>query len=159
MRRRGFLGAAGAVGLAAVAGCAATQARSSGEAEQATLATEPAYGDWFRGVSNYEGTIDRRGLATVTVGVGTPGNMGAFGFGPAAVAVSPGATVVWEWTGRGGGHNVVAEDGSFTSGGLVDAAGHTFAHRFDRPGPHRYVCEPHRAMGMRAAVLVAGDAP
>ena len=161
MYRRDYLYAAGLVGLGGVvslAGCSAAGSPSPGPAAEPTLPTEPDYGDWFGGVSNFHGTVDRRGEDAVAVDVGAPANMGAFGFGPAAVAVSPGTTVVWEWTGEGGGHNVVAEDGSFSSGALVDGAGHTFTYRFDEPGVHRYVCEPHRTMGMRGAIVVlAGE--
>ena len=143
-------------GLSALAGCSAAGA-STPVGVEPTLLTEPAYGDWFDGVSNYAGTVDRRDESTVTVDVGARGNLGAFGFGPAAVAVSPGTTVVWRWTGRGGGHNVVADDGTYDSGPLVDEAGHSYERRFDAPGVSRYVCEPHRAMGMRGAVAVLAD--
>lgn len=166
MDRRAYVRAGALVGLgglSALAGCSAAEAQTpaapSATAEP-TLASEPDYGDWFRGVSNHDATVDRRGRSTVTVAVGAPANMGAFGFDPAAVAVSPGATVVWTWTGKGGAHNVVAEDGSFDSGPLVDVPGHTFGHRFDDPGITHYVCAPHRAMGMRGAVVVLeGPAP
>lgn len=159
MYRRDYLHALGLGGLAALAGCTAAGASSPEHDADPTLPTEPDYGDWFTGVSNYHATVDRRFESTVVVEVGAPGNMGAFGFGPAAVAVSPVATVVWEWTGKGGGHNVVADDGLFTSGGLVDAAGHTYELRFDAPGVFRYVCEPHRTMGMRGAVVVLAGEP
>jgi len=86
--------------------------------------------------------------------VGAPGNMGAVGFAPAAVTVSPGTTVTWVWTGKGGGRNVVAEDGSFSNGSLVDSGGYRFEIRFAEHGIDRYVCEPHRAMSMRGAVVV-----
>lgn len=158
MYRRDYLHALGLGGMAALAGCSAAGASTSEHDADPTLPTEPDYGGWFSGVSNYNATVDRRNESRVGVEVGAHGNMGAFGFGPAAVAVSPGATVVWRWTGKGGGHNVVADDGSFTSGGLVDAAGHTYELRFDAPGIFRYVCEPHRTMGMRgAAVVLAGE--
>lgn len=165
MDRRDYVRAAGLLGiggLMALSGCSASGARTSGSRSGeagAALEPEPDYGDWFEGVSNYDVTVDRRGEDSVTVRVGAPGNMGAFGFGPAAMAVSPGTTVVWEWTGRGGGHNVVADDGSFSSGALVDAASHTYVHRLDDPGVHRYVCEPHRAMGMHGAVVVLAGEP
>lgn len=159
MYRRDYLHALGLGGLAALAGCSAAGASTPEDNAELTLTAEPDYGDWFKGVSNYDATVDRRGESMVVVEVGSPGNMGAFSFGPAAVAVSPGATVVWEWTGKGGGHNVVADDGSFTSGGLVDTAGHTYERWFDAPGVFRYVCEPHRTMGMRGAVVVLAGEP
>ena len=63
--------------------------------------------------------------------------------------------MVWEWTGEGGTHNVVAEDGPFESE-TVDGDGHTFEHTFDAVGTYRYVCTPHRSLGMKGAVVV-GD--
>jgi halocyanin-like protein len=135
-----------------LAGCTTSAAPAD---DPLGLAVEPDYGDWFDGVGNYDGTVDLRGQDRVTVRVGVDANMGAFGFGPAAIAVSPGTTVVWEWTGRGGDHNVVAENGAFDSVDLVRTEGHTFAYTFDEPGVYAYVCDPHAGLGMRGAVVVA----
>jgi halocyanin-like protein len=117
--------------------------------------TEPDYGGWFDGVNNYDGTVDKRGQSEVTVDVGVPNGDGPYGFGPAAVRVDPGTTVVWEWTGDGGSHNVVAEDGSYESE-LVSEAGHTFSHTFESKGVSKYICVPHEALGMKGAIVV-GD--
>ncbi|WP_416838899.1 halocyanin domain-containing protein [Haloferax sp. DFSO52] len=156
MDRRNYLRTAGLLALTTLAGCVAAGAGESPSPEttESTLPVEPEYGDWFENVSNYDGTVDHRGEAEVLVHVGVKGNMGALGFGPAAVAVSPETTVVWEWTGNGGGHNVVSEDDAFDSGPLVADAGHRYTLRFDDVGTYRYVCEPHRTMGMRGAVVV-----
>ncbi|MXR40546.1 halocyanin domain-containing protein [Halobaculum sp. WSA2] len=110
---------------------------------------------WFGNVSNYDGVVDKRGMNTVTVTVGAPGNGGGFAFGPAAVRVDPGTTVVWEWTGEGGMHNVAATDGAYESA-LSSDAGDTFERTFDAEGISRYVCTPHEPMGMKGAVVV-GD--
>lgn len=91
----------------------------------------------------------------MTVRVGVSGDMGYYKFGPAAVAVSPGTVVTWEWTGRGGEHDVAALEGSFDSGDPVRAAGTTFDRTFDAPAVYRYYCTPHRSLGMRGAVFVA----
>ena len=96
-----------------------------------------------------------RGQDAITIKVGAKGNMGDFGFGPAAVAISPATTVTWEWTGRGGAHNVVAEQGTFTSGAPVSAEGTTFKYTLGKLGVYKYVCEPHESMGMKGSVLVA----
>ncbi|WP_411968035.1 halocyanin domain-containing protein [Haloferax sp. YSSS75] len=159
MYRRTYLRTAGLLGLTTLAGCVAAGAGESSSVKTAEpmLPVEPDYGDWFENVSNYDGTTDRRGESEVLVHVGTKANMGSFGFGPVAAAVSPGTTVVWEWTGKGGSHNVVSEDDAFDSGPLAAAAGHRYTHRFDDVGTYRYVCEPHRAMGMRGAVVVVED--
>ena len=111
--------------------------------------------DWFSNVSNADGVVDETGSSEVTVKVGSKANNGAFGFGPAAVRVDPGTKVVWEWTGEGTPHNVVAEDGSFESE-MISEAGATFSHTFESEGVSKYVCVPHKAMGMKGAVIV-GD--
>lgn len=74
-------------------------------------------------------------------------------FDPVAARVSPGATVRWEWTGRGGRHSVVARSGAFESV-YHDAEGATFEHSFGAPALFRYFCEPHRDPGMKGGVGV-----
>jgi len=70
------------------------------------------YGDWFENVDNDDGEADRTDESTVTVAVGADDG---FAFEPAAICVTTGTTVVWEWTGEGGRHNVVERDGAFAS--------------------------------------------
>jgi nitrite reductase (NO-forming) len=125
-----------------------------GEEPAPAQSTDDEFDGWFAGVDNYDGVVDRTGESEVRVAVGSQANGGGFGFGPAAVQVSPGTTVVWEWTGEGGAHNVEATDGSFESD-MVATAGHTFTHTFDDEGTTTYFCLPHRAMGMKGAVVVA----
>lgn len=146
-RRAVLRGAAGAAtgGLAANAVAPVT----------AQAADEPDYGGWFDGTSNYDGTVDETGQETVTIAVGSQGNGGNFGFDPAAVRVDPGTKVVWEWSGKGGAHNVVAEDGRFESE-MTDAAGHTFEQTVEESGVVRYACVPHESVGMKGALVVDG---
>ncbi|WP_101296598.1 halocyanin domain-containing protein [Halegenticoccus soli] len=151
LSRRSVLRATGGALAASAVGA------SGGGVGTVAAQSEPDFGGWFDDVDNYDGVVDKRGEESVTVEVGAQGNGGAFGFGPAAVQVDPGTTVVWEWTGEGGVHNVAAEDGSFGSE-LVGEAGFTFEHRFDASGVFKYACAPHEAMVMKGAVLV-GDAP
>jgi halocyanin-like protein len=115
---------------------------------------EPDYGDWFSDVDNYDGTVDLRGQSEVTVDVGAQGNGGAFAFGPAAIRVDPGTTVIWEWTGEGGQHNVLTEEGVELGSELTAEAGFTFEHTFEEEGVTTYYCQPHRALGMKGAVVV-----
>lgn len=147
LHRRTFLrGTALAVaGGAAVAGTVAPAAAADG----VDLST------WFSDVSNFDGITDARGQTEIRVAVGAQGNGGGFAFDPPAVRVDPGTTVVWEWTGEGGMHDVTDEDGSYGSD-LVADAGHTFEHAFESEGASLYACTPHRAMGMKGAVVV-GD--
>ena len=153
-----------ALGLAGCTGGGGPATTTDSETTTDTATPEPTptatptpgspYGDWFANTDNYDGTVDRTGQDEVRVTVGAEGNGGAFAYDPAAVQVSTGTTVVWEWTGEGGQHNVLANDGEFESD-LVADAGHTFRYRFDQPGTFLYVCVPHKSLGMRGAVRVA----
>lgn len=140
MERRGFLAA---VGATAVAGCTGSGG-SDGEPE------EDGYGNWFGDVDNFDGEIDRTGQDRTRVLVGAGDGLA---FEPAAIVVAPETTVVWEWTGNGGGHNVVEIDGAFESS-LVAEAGHTFEHSFADRGLYPYFCTPHRDEGMKGGVRV-----
>jgi halocyanin-like protein len=74
-------------------------------------------------------------------------------FWPAAAQVDPGTTVTWQWTGRGGGHNVVAESGEFETDIYMED-GATFEHTFEESGTYLYYCAPHRPIGMKGAIVV-----
>ena len=144
--RRRFVQLTGAVAVSiALAGCS-----DDGGGDPAFLDDEPDYGGWFDDVDNYEGTVDATDSDEVSVDVGAEGGLS---YSPPAVAVSPGTTVVWEWTGEGGDHNVAAEDGSFQSETVGDE-GFTFEHTFEEPGIYEYVCTPHEAVGMKGAIVV-----
>lgn len=143
--RRQFLGAAATAIGVALAGCASGSADSNGGSGE--------FGGWFDNVSNYDGVTDQTGQSEVTVAVGAQGNGGGYAFDPAAIRVDVGTTVVWEWTGDGGMHNVAHEDGDFQSD-LHQTAGTTFEHTFDTADTYRYKCVPHEAMGMKGAVVV-----
>lgn len=83
----------------------------------------------------------------------------SFGFDPRTVNVQPGDTVVW--SNSGGSHNVVADDGSFTNGG-VSSSPWTFSRVFNSPGDVGYYCAPHGqpdGIGMAGIVRVAGITP
>ena len=154
--RREYLQAVGVVGAVAVAGCLASGDPGDDDGT-VYVPTEPDYRGWFDGVSTYKGTVDARGQSDVTIDVGVSGANGSYYFGPAAVAVSPGTTVTWRWTGKGGTHNVVSDAGVFDSGSLVQKAGTTFSYTFEEPRIYKYYCEPHKSLGMRGAVFVALD--
>jgi halocyanin-like protein len=110
---------------------------------------------WFAKTDGADAVEDRRGEARVEIGVGTQGNGGAFAFSPVAVRIDPGTEVVWTWTGEGGSHNVVAENGAFASE-YHSEKGATFSYVAETAGVTRYACAPHKPMGMRGA-LVVGD--
>ena len=102
----------------------------------------------------YDGMQDHMGEDEVVVLCGAGDN--GLAFEPAGIVVDAGTTVVWEWTGEGGGHNVVNEpdsDFEFESE-RTDEEGHEFEFTFDEAGYAPYVCIPHRAQGMYGAVVV-----
>lgn len=110
--------------------------------------------NYLSDANNYDGSVvDETGSDSVTVDVGAGDN--GFAFGPAAVRISTGTEVTWEWTGRGAGHNVVAEDETFTSGDeYVAEEGHTYSYTFEEAGNYNYYCVPHQGSGMLASVIV-----
>lgn len=166
--RRGFLRAAGGVAIAGLlAGCTSGGSQGNAGADtggdgsggnNGTNDTDSNDGGsiegWLADTGNYDGNITSMTSKTsVTVKVGTEGNSGANAFAPAAIEISPGTTVTWEWV--NGYHNIVDKNGQFTSGEPEQNA--TFEHTFETAGTVLYYCEPHRSMGMKGAVIVAGS--
>ncbi len=153
------LGAAGLAG--ALAGCGGGDGGegSSGSDDSAGEGDDsggvPAEVEtYLEDADNFDGTLeDATGQSEVSVRVGSEANGGNFGFSPPAVRVDAGTTVVWEWTGKGGSHNVVEEQGAFESE-LVDEQGHTFEQAVDESGVTLYNCTPHLGVGMLGAIVV-----
>ncbi len=131
--------------------------------EQGTPTTDPrpAVDSYLAPADNYDGTIvDARGRSQITVGVGVEANGGTFGFGPPAVHVDNGATVLWEWTGEGGGHTVVsADNGPLDSGDAVAEPGVNYSYTFEEDGIYNYYCTPHEGLGMKGSIIVGDDYP
>ncbi|MBT8304815.1 MAG: T9SS type A sorting domain-containing protein [Bacteroidia bacterium] len=59
--------------------------------------------------------------------------------------IEVGDTIIWEWVGDGGSHNVVSTGGpeSFDSGSTISTPGNTFSHTFTLLGDTSFECEPH----------------
>lgn len=108
--------------------------------------------DYLSDVPNYDSFEDMTGESSVTISVGAEPNNN-WSYDPPAIRVSSGTAVTWEWTGNGGAHNVIDEDGAFESE-LVDEEGHTFEYTFDSTGVSRYYCNPHKSAGMKGVVIV-----
>jgi len=108
---------------------------------------------YLEDTDNYDSVEDQTGSDQVTVLVGAEGNGGNFAFEPPAISVDSGTEVVWEWTGEGGTHNVVHEDGEFQSE-LKEEEGATFSYTLEEARAFLYFCEPHRSVGMKGAVIV-----
>jgi halocyanin-like protein len=170
--RRTFLKTAVAVSVAGslLAGCASSGTSNSGDGSSTadsggTPTTSnnagggaandgaSAFGGWLDNTANYDSVTDKTGASTVAVKVGAEGNNGPYAFAPPATRIGARTTITWKWTGKGGSHNVVAQDGSFESE-LSTEKGYTFEHTFDRSGTYKYSCEPHEAMGMKGVVVV-----
>jgi len=106
--------------------------------------------------NNYDGTVvDMTGNGTITVEVGA-GSMG-LAYGPAAVRIDTGTTIQFEWTGNGGGHNVVATDDAaapLDSGAAEGGTGVKYEYTFDSTGLTPYYCTPHQSAGMKGVIEV-----
>ena len=150
--RRRFIGAAGgSFVVGTLAGCTGG---GNGDADDDD-GEEDLLADHLSNARGYDGQLqDSTGETEVTVenGAGSDG----LAFDPAGLRIDAGTTVVWEWTGRGGGHDVASvreSDFSFQSD-RTDRQGHTFEHTFDEAGIALYVCQPHQGQRMKGGIEV-----
>ena len=152
-RRRFVRGTAAALVLGGLAGCTGN---GDDGPDYEMLDDVPAEIDEFlANARGYDGRIaDGTGADEVVVAVGA--GDGGLAYGPAAIAIDAGTTVVFEWTGAGGGHNVASTDDSATDfeSDLTSSEGATFEQTFDDPGQQFYVCTPHEGQGMLGAISV-----
>ncbi len=152
MKRRDFMRTAGGSAAATTAVVAST----------GTAAAQDELPEWdyIDGVDG--GEEDLRDQDEVTVRVGAEGNGGDLAFEPAGIWIDPGTTVIWEWTGGGGEHNVETVDGpAELDSQLTSSAGETYEYEFteDDEGITDYVCAPHEGLDMKGAVAVGDDVP
>ncbi|QLD84270.1 halocyanin domain-containing protein [Natronomonas halophila] len=164
LSRRRFVQATGAtVAVGAVAGCTGDSGNGNGNGNGNGDTPTPGgnggdvpqeIADHLDGANLYEGSVeDLTGQDEVTVNVGAGDGLA---FDPPAIRISSSTTVVWEWTGAGGSHNVASVEGSesdFTSD-YSNEEGYTFEQSFDNTGIQLYVCEPHQTQGMKGAIEV-----
>ncbi|WP_049982537.1 halocyanin domain-containing protein [Halorubrum sp. BV1] len=162
-RRRYVAGSGAVLTLGALAGCSGggdgeSGGSGDGESSEAEALDDvpSALDEYLSDARLYDGAIlDYTGEDEVTVRVGA-GDVG-FAFDPPAIRIDAGTTVVWEWTGQGGAHNVQsAEDSAteFNSGSAVSEEGTTFEQTFDSAGVQLYYCLPHQASGMLGGIDV-----
>jgi halocyanin-like protein len=157
LSRRGFMRAATGAATATAATGTAAAASEGNESSNGGGGGggPPDFGGYLDDANNYEGSVvDETGSSEVNVAVGAGQGLA---FGPAAVHVDNGATVIWEWTGQGGSHNVVAEDGTFDSGSPVGSG--TYEYTFESDGIYNYFCSPHKGSGMLGSIVVGTDYP
>jgi halocyanin-like protein len=140
----------GVAGAGAAAGAGLTLGVGTVAAEE-----EPDWPEEVTDAPNYSETEDLRGEEEVVVEVGAGDGLQ---FAPPAIWIDEGTTVVWEWTGEGGGHNVVSQDGEEFESDTDDSAGFTFEHTFEEGDQiSYYVCTPHEAQNMYGGVAVGDD--
>jgi serine/threonine-protein kinase len=164
-RRRYLAGTGAALTIGTLAGCSGGGDGGDGSdgsdgsdgGSGSTIEDVPsAVDDYLSGAGLYEGTmVDATGQDEVTIEVGA-GDIG-YAFSPPAVRIDSSTTVVWEWTGQGGAHNVASVEGSesdFDNGETVAEEGYTFEQSFDNTGIQLYECTPHSANGMLGAIEV-----
>ncbi|MFC7135237.1 MULTISPECIES: halocyanin domain-containing protein [Salinibaculum] len=152
--RRQYLLGVGSLGIAALAGCSGGSAATPSGTPRPTLTADASFDGWLATTTNFDGSVvDARDQAETTVTVGALGNGGSRAYAPAAIAVDPGTTVVWEWTGNGGAHDVVSPGGAFRSEIYYEAGPH-FEHTFESEGVYEYYCTPHQRVGMKGVVAV-----
>lgn len=158
MNRRDFLrtagGAAGGTTALAASGSASAAESGGGGGGGAV----PDWGGYLDGANNYSsGSVaDQRGNDEVTVQVGAGDGLA---FGPPALWIDTGTTVIFEWTGAGGGHNVVGVDNDLDSGSPVGEEGTTYEFTFEEGGIYQYFCNPHQSSGMLGAIAVGDEVP
>ncbi len=159
--RRSALAAIGGTIVASLAGCTGDDnGDSDGDGDDGDGGGDPVErANTFlsdNDANTYDGSlVDETGSDEVTIAVG--GGDGT-AFEPAGVRVDSGTTIVFEWTGEGGNHNVVPTgDTDFEDFGqseTIDEEGHTVEETFEETGVATYICEPHAAQGMYGAVVV-----
>jgi halocyanin-like protein len=150
--RRTVLRGAGALAVTGMlAGCSGGDS-DDGEDGSGDGDVPSEVSDYLSDANNFDGSVaDETGSGNVEVEVGAANGLA---YGPAAVRIDVGTDINWSWTGSGGSHNVVAEDGAFDSGSTVGGSGNNFQHTFEEAGTYLYYCTPHKQSGMKGAVIV-----
>ena len=162
MKRREFVRTAGGATVAGAtvgtAGAAAAAEGEGGEGGGEGGKTVPVFGSYLDDANLYseDGIVDARDQDSVTVDVGAGDGIA---FDPPAVWISTGTTVTWEWTGEGGGHNVIANEGpaGLDSGSAKESGTYEYEFTDEDAGITTYFCSPHENQGMKGGVAVGDD--
>ncbi|HEX6434906.1 MAG TPA: plastocyanin/azurin family copper-binding protein [Gemmatimonadales bacterium] len=77
-------------------------------------------------------------------------------FGPPALTVAAGTTVIWQWASTAVGHNVTPVGTEPPGSGGLSSAPDSYQHTFNTPGTYIYYCEAHGSptTGMRGTITV-----
>ena len=153
--RRRVLAAGGTALTIGLAGCLGgdSDGGNGGDDDLAVTADSYLSGNDARGYDGTGDIVDETGNGSITIEVGV-GDRGV-AYGPAAVRVDAGTEVTWAWTGNGGAHNVVSDEGptELSSGNPVQGSDVTYVQTLEA-GVYRYKCTIHTSVGMYGAVLV-----
>lgn len=171
--RRHVLATTGTALAAGLAGCSGGSGDSDGgdgdggdggDSTPAGQSRAVEYLEADPAANGFDGSVmQSTGQDEVAIDVGAGEN--GLAFSPAAIIVSTGTTISFEWTGEGGLHNVVSTesdtyDGDFSSDFDFDSgdpkeSGDPFEQSFDNTGVALYHCEPHATVGMKGAIIVS----
>jgi len=122
--------------------------------EEQTLSGYVEVDDWLSDY-DFDGRLDdRRNESSVDITVGDSGNEGPFAFRPIAILVDQGTTINWDWTGRGGVHDITWEQGDLQDSNGSSSAANTYSLTLDEPGVYLYFCSTHQPTGGRGAIVV-----
>lgn len=147
LSRRHVLLAAGAI-TGGLAGCLGEEGWDVDE----DAPPEEQIRQFLDGANGSDEIVDRTDASTVRIENGRGEDVSGFAFSPAAVRISQGTTVVWEWV-DGSAHTVTHENGDAFDSGREAGAGFEYERVFDDPGLVLYICEPHQNV-QRGAILV-----
>ena len=96
-------------------------------------------------VDDPTGPIDDGDVAVVVIS--------NFAFSAPTVTINRGSSVRWR-SSTNTFHTITPDGHQAFAGRQMNASGQTYEVQFDTPGRYRYYCEPHRALGMTAEVVV-----
>ncbi|WP_424019059.1 halocyanin domain-containing protein [Halorientalis pallida] len=123
--------------------------------DEQTLSGYPEVDEWLSDYGEYDGRLtDRTGESSVSVEVGAGYDGQNRSFSPVAILVDQGTEIVFEWTGRGGSHDVTWKNDSFEPSDNVRDASYTYSVTMDEPGVYLYYCRGDRPYNGRGAVVV-----
>ena len=137
--------------MKAMTGGGAKKERSQGELPEDLQSLDQANKKWVKSIRGSIEPRDAQGKQEVTVKVGAGEN--GLQFKPTVVKIDPGTRVRFEWTGKGGSHNVQFED--LDKGAPLQYEKEaTYEMTISESGTLRYFCSPHQVVGMKGLILV-----
>lgn len=161
--RRKYLQMTGVGAAFGLAGCVGSE-DENGDDSLENVVPQRVH-DYMSDAINYENVLTDRtegSIVTVAVGQGDDGR----GFQPAAIRVTKGTKIIWEWTGNGlRMHNVTfvetpdegPEPSELSSGETVNEEETRHELTLEKTGIYLYESSPHSSNGMKGAVFVVEE--